>query len=127
QEPPVLQHQLERRQLLGQTLLKRPCLLQPLVEAAAAELSFFVAQKTEPVALGQILLILRIVEAEAGPLDLVLDVTPQNAVNALERFGEKIQVELGGKIFGDDLRVLVRFEYDSFAVADHRDLIITLP
>jgi len=126
EEGALLEHELKRDQDLGQALEEFLALFEPLLEAAAPELALLEADEREPLRLGQKLLIVAVVEAKASVFNFAFDVAPQEAVHALERFGEQAEIELGGKILGDNLRVLIGFKDDHPSVANDRNQIVPL-
>ena len=58
---------------------------------------------------------------------MVFDEPPKNAVHAAKRFREKVQLEFAVDVFGDDLRVFVRFKDHGATVAEDGHAIIALP
>src|ERR1019366_1109885 len=124
---PVQEHFLERHQplfeLRQQLLLLRP----PLVEAAAPELAFLVPEEGKLVRRRHYLASVNVVELEADAFDLVLDVTPDKGLHALQFPREQPKLKLGVEVLGDYLRILVHLEDDRFAVPNDGHAVIALP
>ena len=103
----------------------------PLVNAAAPELAFLETEILQFVGGGQfgaaiIFPVINIVQAESRAFDIVLNVMPENGLDAFEADGEKIELQFFVEIFGDDLRIVVRLEHDVFAVAQNGHAVISL-
>ena len=75
---------------------------------------------------GNIFLKIYIIQPEAWPFDLVFDVAPDHAVNALPGLGKQIKLIFAVNIFGDDLRIIVGFKNHGVAVLDDRHTVIAL-
>ena len=127
QEGGRLQHLLERNQPLGEFTEQMVFLFEPLLETPTAKFSFFEPKVIQAFGGWNEFLEVRIIEFERAFLDIVFHVTPEDILHAGPLSGEKIEVELIIKIFGDDLRMGVGFEQDVPAVLDDRDLIVPVP
>ena len=125
QERLVDQHFLERNKTLSQLLQHGFFVGAPLVNATAAELSFFMAKKTQPVGSGNQLTPVDVVELEANPFDFAFDIAPKNGLNAVKFPREEGEIEFRINVFRDDLRFFADLEDDRFAVANNRNAIIS--
>ena len=82
------EHLLKRQQAFGELCLHCFLLRSPLVNAAATELSLFVADERELILALHELAVINIIELEPQTLDLVLDVTPEDELLTFEFSGE---------------------------------------
>jgi hypothetical protein len=119
------QHLLERDQGAGQFGQQLGLLLAPLLEAAVAKLPFLVPDEADGAGFRDELLPINVVELEGATFDLILDVTPDDPLNAIELVGEQAELEFGIEIFGHDLGRFPQLEDDLFAVLDDRHLVIS--
>ena len=99
-------------------------LFGPGVEAAAAELALFVADEAEVVGFGNHLAPVNVVELEAWRFDVVLDVAPEDLLDADPFAGEEVELEFFGDVFGNDLRGVGGFENDGGTVFENGDLVV---
>src|SRR6266498_5158539 len=126
QKRPAGQHLLERNEQGGQVGEQRLLAGAPLLEAAAAELAFLVPEMAELLGGRDEFPVIHVVQFKAQPFHFVLDVAPEDALQAVPLRPEKAQVEFGVEIFGDDLRIVVRFEQDVASVLQDGDLVVAL-
>src|SRR6185436_18846394 len=111
QERSMPQHLLERGEPFLKLMKQLGFLHAPLVEAAASELALLVPHKKQPVGLGNEIAPVNVREFEARPFDVVLNVAPENGLQALEFRRKQAQGKFLIQILGDDLRLLVQLEY----------------
>src|ERR1041384_6515238 len=116
------QHLLERNQQAGQFGQQWLLVDPPLIQTTAAELTFLVADVAELVVGRNELAEIDVIELETDPFDLVLDVTPDNPLQAVPLRGEQAQIEFGIKVLGDHLGILVRFEQHMAPVLEDGNL-----
>src|SRR4051812_3340899 len=98
----------------------------PLFETAAAEYALFVADEQEAVVFRDVFLPIDVVEFERHAFDVILDITPDDLLDAHPVMRKKAKREFFANVFGNHLRRVVRLKNDSFAVLKDRNLIITL-
>jgi len=120
------QHAFKGRQLFRQAVQPMLLLGAPKVQAAPAELSLLVAQKGKLVLFRHELLVINIVEAETRPFHLILNDAPNKTIYPAQLLGEKIQLELGVEVFGDDLGVFLGLKNDRAAIAHNGNAVITV-
>ena len=125
QELAMREHLLKRQQAFGELCLHFLLLRSPLVNAAATELSLFVADERELILALHELAVINIVELESQTFDLVFDVTPENRLFAFEIGGEKAELEFLIEILANDLGIVARFKNDVSSVADDRRCVVT--
>src|SRR6266498_784932 len=107
---PVGQHLLERNQEHGQLGGQRSLAGPPLVEAAATELPLLVPSIGQLFSGRNEFPKVSVVELEGQSLDVVLDVAPDNPLQAVPLGREQAQLQFRVEILGDDLRVLIHLE-----------------
>lgn len=102
--------------------LRRLC--APLVDAPAAEFAFFMTEKTELIGFGDKFLPENVIQLETRAFNLVLDIAPKNRFCSSPVMRKKAQLKFPIKIFCDDLRIVIGFENNRFAVANNRHAVI---
>lgn len=98
----------------------------PLVEAAAAELALFVADEQEAVGFGNLVAPIDVVEFEPEAFDVVLDVAPEDLLDADPFAGKEIELIFFVDVFGDDLGGVAGFENDRGIVFEDGNLVVPL-
>jgi hypothetical protein len=97
-----------------------------LVQATAAELAFFVAEKTDPIVGGDHFFPIDVIEFEGETFDVVFNVTPKNRLDALVFPGEQTEFQFAIDILGNHLGIFADLEQDRFAIANDRHRVIAL-
>src|SRR5665213_4316139 len=92
-EGPSRQHRFKGHEGLRELRHQLRLLGPPLLQAAAAELSFFVAQETQALRLGHKFLPINIVQLETRRFNLVFDISPQNPVHSAKQLRKKVQLK----------------------------------
>lgn len=126
QEGAVEQHLFEGRKLGGELGDEQLLLGAPEIDATAAELAFFVPQETEMTRCGHKFPVVDVIQTKADAFDIILDVTPEDALESAQFTGEEAELELVIEILGDDLGIFLRLEDDLTTVLQHRHLIVAL-
>lgn len=124
---PMGEHLFERScprfQLHAQTVLLFP----PLLKAVTSEFSFLMAAIGKLLGLGNKFLKIGVVQFERDRLDIVVDIAPENVLDAVEMVREQIEMKTVIEILRDHLGIIVDFKHHILAVTQHGQLIITLP
>src|SRR6185503_15016318 len=66
-----------------------------------------------------------VVQFEREGLDLIVDVAPEGVLHAVPMVREQSELQAVVEIFPDHLRVVIGFEDDVPAIAEHRHLVVT--
>src|SRR5271154_831960 len=122
----VQQHLLERNQFVFKLFEQFALLLTPSIKAAAAKLAFFVSLKSKLLRLRHQFLPINIIQPESNCLNFIFDESPKNGLDAAQFRRKQIELKFFVQVFGNDLRIIVDFKYNRFAVTNDRHAIITL-
>lgn len=124
EEIPRAEHLLEGDQQRRQLRLPLFAVGTPLVDAAAPELPLLETEVVQLLRGRNKLSKVRIVQAKRCAFQVVVDVTPEDALQPVPLFWKESELELGVDILRDDLGVFIDLEDDALAVLDDRHLIV---
>ena len=124
QEIPCTEHLLEGNQQRRQLRLPLFAVGTPLVDAPAPELPLLESEVVQLFGGWNELSKVRIVQAKRCAFQIVVDVTPEDALQAVPLLWKESELELGVDILRDDLRVFIYLEDDAFTVLDDWYLVV---
>src|ERR1035437_3731207 len=127
QERLVRQHHFKRNQSFFELLEQIFLLRAPLVNAAATELAFLVAEEGQLPGARNEFLPVNIVESEGRALNFVFDVAPKDGLHPAPLRREQAEFHFLVEIFGNDLRIVGQFDNHALAVLDDGHAVVALP
>src|ERR1051326_9130622 len=120
-------HLFKRNQAFAQFGKELFLLLKPLIETSPAKLPLLKSQILQSLRRWDEFTEISVIQLERDRLNFIFNIELAKFVYTVQLVVEEAQLQFSFEVFGNDLRIIIRFKEHVRAVLQHRHLVVPLP